>query len=140
MGLCCCTLASSSRGEQQGAPLSLQCVVFLLWGLRLCKAQALLLGPQQLQCGAQQLWLRSSRAQAQLLRGMWAHPGPGIESTFPALTGRFFSTGSPGKSLMLFFLTHLCHICLLFICTYLMDFSAPLFSTNLCHLVLVFHL
>ena len=31
---------------------------------------------------------------------MWDLPGPGIESTFPALTGGFFTTGPPGKSLL----------------------------------------
>ena len=52
-----------------------------------------------------------SSAQAQefgggteLLHGMWAGPGPGIEPVFPALAGRVFTTeapGSPGVALMM---------------------------------------
>ena len=35
---------------------------------------------------------------AQLLRGMWGLPGPGMKSTSPALTGRFLTTKPQGKS------------------------------------------
>ena len=38
-------------------------------------------------------------AWGELLRGMWDLPGPGIEPVSPALAGRFFATGPPGKSL-----------------------------------------
>ena len=34
---------------------------------------------------------------ASLLHGMWALPGPGIESVSPALGGGFFTTEPPGK-------------------------------------------
>ena len=34
---------------------------------------------------------------------MWDIPGSGIKSVFPALAGRFLTTGSPGKSLMVTF-------------------------------------
>ena len=34
---------------------------------------------------------------AQLLRGMWDLPGPGLEPMCPALAGRFSTTAPPGK-------------------------------------------
>ena len=37
-------------------------------------------------------------AQAQLFRGMWDLPGPGLEPVSPALAGRFLTTAPPGKS------------------------------------------
>ena len=42
---------------------------------------------------------------AQLLRGMWDLPRPGLEPVSPALAGRFSTTAPPGKPW--FFLTHL---------------------------------
>ena len=36
---------------------------------------------------------------AQLLRGMWDLPRPGLEPVSPALTGRFSTTAPPGKPL-----------------------------------------
>ena len=41
--------------------------------------------------------LSSCGARAQLLRGMWDLPGPGLEPVFPALAGRFLTTAPPGK-------------------------------------------
>ena len=41
--------------------------------------------------------LKSCGAQAQLLRGMWDLPGPGIEPMSPALAGEFFTTEPPRK-------------------------------------------
>ena len=41
--------------------------------------------------------LNSFDAQAQLLRGVWDPPGPGIKPVFPALAGGFFTTEPPGK-------------------------------------------
>ena len=45
-------------------------------------------------CGSRALECRLSScgAWAQLLRGMWALPRPGIESVFPALAGGFLTT------------------------------------------------
>ena len=43
--------------------------------------------------------LSSCGARAQLLRGMWDLPGPGLEPVFPALAGRFLTTAPPGKLL-----------------------------------------
>ena len=44
---------------------------------------------------------RGSRAQ--LLRGMWDPPRPGLEPVSPALAGRFSTTAPPGKPLCLCF-------------------------------------
>ena len=41
--------------------------------------------------------LSSCGLRAQLLRGMWALPRPGLEPVSPALAGRFSTTAPPGK-------------------------------------------
>ena len=41
--------------------------------------------------------LNSGDAQAYLLCAMWDLPGSGIKPLSPALAGRFFTTGPPGK-------------------------------------------
>ena len=41
--------------------------------------------------------LSSCGTRAQLLRGMWDLPRPGLEPVFPALAGRFSITVPPGK-------------------------------------------
>ena len=41
--------------------------------------------------------LSSCGSRAQLLRGMWDLPRPGLEPTSPALAGRFSTTVPPGK-------------------------------------------
>ena len=50
-------------------------------------------------CGSWALERRlcSCGAQAQLLRGMWDLPGPGLKPVSPALAGRFLTTVPPGK-------------------------------------------
>ena len=45
----------------------------------------------------QTLRLSSCGSQAQLLRGMWDLPRPGLEPMSPALAGRFSTTEPPGK-------------------------------------------
>ena len=51
-------------------------------------------------CGSRALEhrLSSCGAQAQLLRGIWDLPGPGLEPVSPALAGGFLTTVPPGKS------------------------------------------
>ena len=39
---------------------------------------------------------------AQLLRGMWDPPRPGLQPVFPALAGRFSTAAPPGKPLITF--------------------------------------
>ena len=41
--------------------------------------------------------LSNCGSQAQLLRGMWDPPRPGLEPVSPALAGRFSTTAPPGK-------------------------------------------
>ena len=41
--------------------------------------------------------LSSRGSRAQLLRGTWDPPRPGLEPTSPALAGRFSTTAPPGK-------------------------------------------
>ena len=42
--------------------------------------------------------LSSCGSRAQLLRGMWDLPGPGVEPMSPALAGRFLTTAPPGEA------------------------------------------
>ena len=51
-------------------------------------------------CGSRALERRLSSCGtlAQLLRGLWDLPRPGLEPVSPALTGRFLTTAPPGKS------------------------------------------
>ena len=44
--------------------------------------------------------LSSCGSRAQLLRGMWDPPRPGLEPVSPALAGRFSTTAPPGKPLI----------------------------------------
>ena len=48
--------------------------------------------------------LSNCGSQAQLLRGMWDLPRPGLEPVSPALAGRFSTTVPPGKPLFFSFL------------------------------------
>ena len=47
--------------------------------------------------------LSNCGSQAQLLRGMWDLPRPGLEPVSPALAGRFSTTAPPGKPSSLYF-------------------------------------
>ena len=51
--------------------------------------------------------LSNCGSRAQLLRGMWDLPRPGLEPMCPALAGRFSTTAPPGKPLDDTFLTRL---------------------------------
>ena len=66
-------------------------------GFSCCGAQALEFRLSS--CGSRALECRLSScgAQAQLLRGMWDLPGPGLEPVSPAWTGGFLTTAPPGK-------------------------------------------
>ena len=46
--------------------------------------------------------LSSCGSRAQLLRGMWDPPRPGLEPVSPALAGRFSTTAPPGKPVFSF--------------------------------------
>ena len=45
---------------------------------------------------------------AQLLRGMWDLPRPGLEPVSPALAGRFSTTAPPGKPCLFYFYEKYC--------------------------------
>ena len=47
--------------------------------------------------------LSSCGARAQLLRGMWDPPGPGLKPMSPALAGEFSTTAPPGKPLRMIY-------------------------------------
>ena len=47
--------------------------------------------------------LSNCGSRAQLLRGMWDPPRPGLEPVSPALAGRFSTTAPPGKPLSFYF-------------------------------------
>ena len=86
-----------------GGYSSLRCAVFSLWWLLLLRN----MGSRRAgfsSCGshAAEHRLSSCGARAQLLRGMWALPGPGLEPVSPALAGGFLTTAPPGKSLKQF--------------------------------------
>ena len=69
--------------------------------------------------------LSNCGSRAQLLRGMWDLPRPGLEPVSPALAGRFSITAPPGKPELFFFNNF-------FNCNYLLEclcltFSHPFF-------------
>ena len=53
--------------------------------------------------GLQTRRLSSCGSRAQLLRGMWDLPRPGLEPVSPALAGRFSTTAPPGKPITVSF-------------------------------------
>ena len=53
--------------------------------------------------------LSNCGSRAQLLRGMWDPPRPGLEPVSPALAGRFSTTAPPGKPYVSFFKKSLWH-------------------------------
>ena len=88
------SLVAASKGYS-----SSQCVSFSLRGLLLFQGVGSRASAQQLRVlDSKQHRLNSCGARAQSLCGMWNLPGPGVETTFPALAGRFLSTVPPGKS------------------------------------------
>ena len=54
--------------------------------------------------------LSSCGSRAQLLRGMWDLPRPGLKTVSPALAGRFSTTAPPGKPSVVFHLQNLDNI------------------------------
>ena len=54
--------------------------------------------------------LSSCSSRAQLLRGMWDPPRPGLEPVSPALAGRFSTTAPPGKPCCIYFKVVLSHV------------------------------
>ena len=70
-------------------------------------------GARASHCRGLSLWSTGSRragsvvgSRAQLLRGMWDLPRPGLEPVFPALAGRLSTIAPPGKPDILFNMYH----------------------------------
>ena len=64
--------------------------------------------------------LSNCGSRAQLLRGMWDLPRPGLEPVSPASAGRLSTTAPPGKPLALFFyFLFLRTVSLIFICLFI---------------------
>ena len=91
LGLRYCTWAFSSCGE---------------WGLLFVVVHGLLIAVRRpltitaslvVEHRPQTRKLSSCGSWAQLLRGMWDLPGPGLEPVSPALAGGFLTTAPPGK-------------------------------------------
>ena len=104
LGRCCCVRAFSSF-LRAGAPLhcgarASHCRGFFCCGARALGMRASVVGACGLSsCGLQALERRISScgSRAQLLRGMWDLPRPGLEPVSPALAGGFLTTAPPGK-------------------------------------------
>ena len=84
LGLCFCARAFPSCGEQ--GPL----LIAVRWPLTVA---ASLVAEHRLQ----RRRLSNCGSRAQLLRGMWDLPRPGLEPVSPALAGGFSTTVPPGK-------------------------------------------
>ena len=95
-GFCCCTRAFSSE-VSGGCSLS-QCTGFSLQWLPLMQST----GSGCTGFGSCSTRGSSCGTRAQLLRGMWNLPGPGIEPVSPALAGGLLSPVSPGKFCFIF--------------------------------------
>ena len=98
LGLCCCARALSSCGEQG---LLFVAVRGLLTAVASLVVEHGLQARGLSSCGSWALERRLSSfdTRAQLLRGMWDLPGPGLDPVFPALAGRFLTAALPRKSL-----------------------------------------
>ena len=84
MGLRFCVRASSSCGEQGPLFTAVRGPLTIA---------ASLVAEHRLQMHR----LSSCGSRAQVLRGMWDLPSPGLEPVSPALAGRFLTTAPPGK-------------------------------------------
>ena len=104
LGLRCCTRALSSCGKR--GPLFTVVRGPHCSGLSCCRARALgAWAAVAVACGlrscglrAPELRLSSCGTWAQLPRGTWDLPGPGLEPMSPALAGGPSTTAPPGKS------------------------------------------
>ena len=84
LGLCFCARAFSSCGERGPLFIAVR---------RPLTIAASLVAEHRLQTRR----LSSCGSRAQLLRGMWDPPRPGLEPVSPALAGGFSTTAPPGK-------------------------------------------
>ena len=87
LGLRFCARASSSCGERGPLFIAVRGPLTIAASL---VAELRLQTRRRSSCGSR----------AQLLRGMWDLPRPGLEPVSPALAGRFSTTAPPGKPLV----------------------------------------
>ena len=88
LGLCFCARAFSSCGK---------------WGpLFIAVHGPLTVAASLVEHRLQTRRLSSCGSRAQLLRGMWDPPRPGLEPASPALAGRFSATAPPGTPQTIF--------------------------------------
>ena len=73
--------------------------------------------------------LSSCGSRAQLLRGMWDLPGPGLEPVSPALAGRLSTTAPPGKPS---FMKHLLYISCIRYQEYIEDYYNSISMLYIC--------
>ena len=92
LGLCFRTRALSSRGKRGPLFITVRGPPSIV---------ASLVAEHRLQTHR----LSSCGSRAQLLRGMWDPPRPGLEPASPALAGRFSTTVPPGKPCMFLYFT-----------------------------------
>ena len=90
LGLRCCTRAFSSYDERGPLFITVRGPLTIA---------ASLVAEDRLQTHR----LSSCGTRAQLLRGMWDPPRPGLKPVSPALAGRFSTTAPPGKPSLAFF-------------------------------------
>ena len=103
LGLRCCARAFSSCSER--GPLVIVVHGLLIAVASCCGAWALGAGASVVvacglsSCGSRALERRLSSCgtQAQMLRGTWDPPGPGLKPASPALADGFLTTVPPGK-------------------------------------------
>ena len=102
LGLRFCARAFSSCGERgplfivMHRPL-LRPLLLRSTGSRRAGSVIVAHGPSSCGLWALERRLSSCGSRAQLLRGMWDLPRPGLEPVSPALAGRFSTTAPPGK-------------------------------------------
>ena len=90
LGLRFCARAFSSCGKRGPLPITVR---------RPLTVAASLVAEHRLQTRR----FSNCGSRAQLLRGMWDPPRPGLEPMSPALAGRFSTTAPPGKPPLRFF-------------------------------------
>ena len=114
LGLCFCVRASSSCGKRGPLFIAVRGPLTIA---------ASLVAEHRLQMRR----LSSCGSRAQLLRGVWDPPRPGLEPTSPALAGRFSTTVPPGKPSPFLKSVLCCNLHLLFLPTLhgMRDLSAP---------------
>ena len=93
LGLCFCARAFSSCGKRGPLPIAVRGPLTIAASP---VAEHRLQTRRPSNCGSR----------AQLLRGMWDPPRPGLEPMSPALAGRFSTTAPPGKPQPIFYNNH----------------------------------